>query len=89
MRADVTRTKRKRAEGVPENPARRREVIEVIRLTIILLTRLSGPELPTHISPMEGNKISMVADSVDKATFVISDEDHTLGNALRYILIRK
>ena len=38
---------------------------------------------------MEGNKISMVADSVDKATFVISDEDHTLGNALRYILIRK
>ena len=34
-------------------------------------------------------KIAVVPDSTDKATFIITNEDHTLGNALRYMLIRK
>ena len=35
------------------------------------------------------NKVSIIADSAEKATYEVTDEDHTLGNALRYMLIRK
>jgi hypothetical protein len=36
-----------------------------------------------------GPKIVCNADAPDKATYIITGEDHTLGNALRYMLIRK
>jgi hypothetical protein len=34
-------------------------------------------------------KVAIITDAPDKATFEVQDEDHTLGNALRYMLIRK
>ena len=41
------------------------------------------------MSANEGPKIVCNADAADKATYIITGEDHTLGNALRYMLIRK
>ena len=37
----------------------------------------------------EEEKVTVVSDSTDKASFVVRDEDHTLGNALRYTLMKK
>ena len=34
-------------------------------------------------------KIKCDADAENKATFTLTGEDHTLGNSLRYMLIRK
>ena len=42
---------------------------------------------------IEGPKIRIIAnngaDDPGSVTFVINNEDHTLGNALRYIIMKK
>ena len=48
----------------------------------LLLPKMMNPNSPDI-------KIVCNADATDKATFIITGEDHTLGNALRYMLIRK
>lgn len=46
--------------------------------------------MPKMMNPNSPDiKIVCNADATDKATFIITGEDHTLGNALRYMLIRK
>ncbi|KAF2070287.1 hypothetical protein CYY_008393 [Polysphondylium violaceum] len=34
------------------------------------------------------NKVEIISDRPDCATFVFTDEDHTLGNALHYVLMK-
>ncbi|EAL61665.1 hypothetical protein DDB_G0291362 [Dictyostelium discoideum AX4] len=34
------------------------------------------------------NKVEIISDRPDCATFIFTDEDHTLGNALHYVLMK-
>ncbi|EFA74510.1 putative RNA polymerase III subunit [Heterostelium album PN500] len=44
---------------------------------------------PTKIeSPNVINKVEVISDRPDCATFIFVDEDHTLGNALHYVLMK-
>jgi len=45
--------------------------------------------LPPQTSLAPKIQIKAAANRLDSATFVIRDEDHTLGNALRYMLMKK
>jgi len=44
--------------------------------------------LPPQTSLAPKIQIKAAANRLDSATFVIRDEDHTLGNALRYMLMK-
>jgi hypothetical protein len=58
---------------------------------------VTGPDgLEVHINggvpSTFGNKVRMIASNESdpgQATFSILDEDHTLGNLLRYIIMKK
>ena len=39
--------------------------------------------------PVPENQVEIVSETERSATFQIWDEDHTLGNALRYVLSNK
>lgn len=44
---------------------------------------------PEDILPTTGPKVEILGTSPTCVTLVLADEDHTLGNALRYVLAKK
>jgi len=44
---------------------------------------------PEDVLPTTGPKVEILGTSPTCVTLVLADEDHTLGNALRYVLAKK
>ncbi|EGG13867.1 putative RNA polymerase III subunit [Cavenderia fasciculata] len=41
-----------------------------------------------NIPVLGGNKIEVVSERRDCATFIMTEEDHTIGNSLHYVLMK-
>lgn len=44
---------------------------------------------PEDVLPATGPKVQILGTSPTCVTLILADEDHTLGNALRYVLAKK